>query len=508
MKKTSTNMMPAKRLAVAVAAVCATMSVPVFAGDDMKGLMELLLKKGVITQQEYDQHIKAAEDAAENQAFKEKRLSEDVAKLNKAAEKSAKSGLVKTNGLGIESADGNFTANLEGRLHMDFRSFSGSIPESTNANTNASLLKGSDAFELRRARLGINGTVYKDIDYKVLMNMVGSDTNNVEEAWVNYKVAPAAQLRFGRFKHPFNLEEYGTSSNNLDFMQRSYVNQIAPAKQIGAMIHGVPTAGTTYAASIYQNGFAQVSTAGNYEGAARATVNFSEIANFPNNTVAHLGLAGTSGKFDLAATSSSASTTFITIRDENRGSDIFTWKGATSSASADKANTVDRSTAGLEVALAYDAFKFQAEYAKQKLSAVNDANTDLGNGHITTQYVSGIYNLTGEKWSDTYKNGGFGATKPNSNFSFSGGGTGAWQLGMRVSQFKADDFTANSTSANTTTVTGGKTYTVGLNWLLNPNARFMLNYAHTKLDSNLDNGRTGTGGDTEDAIALRAQYNF
>ena len=70
MKNSSTRTMTAKRIAVAVAAVCATMSAPSFAaGTDMKALMDLLLKKGVITQQEYYQKIQAA---AENEAFKEK----------------------------------------------------------------------------------------------------------------------------------------------------------------------------------------------------------------------------------------------------------------------------------------------------------------------------------------------------------------------------------------------------------------------------------------------------
>ncbi|NCV94790.1 MAG: response regulator, partial [Burkholderiaceae bacterium] len=51
---------------------------------------------------------------------------------------------------------------------------------------------------------------------------------------------------------PFNLEEYGTSSNNIDFMERSYVNQISPAKKGGFMAHGVLENGITFAGSVYQ----------------------------------------------------------------------------------------------------------------------------------------------------------------------------------------------------------------------------------------------------------------
>ena len=59
------KMIAAKRIAVAVAAVCATMSAPAFAADDVKNLLDLLLKKGVITQAEYDTYVKS--DAFENQ---------------------------------------------------------------------------------------------------------------------------------------------------------------------------------------------------------------------------------------------------------------------------------------------------------------------------------------------------------------------------------------------------------------------------------------------------------
>jgi len=50
MNNTPTGLIAAKRLAVAVAAVCATLAAPAFADDDVKVLLDLMLKKGVITQ--------------------------------------------------------------------------------------------------------------------------------------------------------------------------------------------------------------------------------------------------------------------------------------------------------------------------------------------------------------------------------------------------------------------------------------------------------------------------
>jgi hypothetical protein len=113
MKNSSTRTMTAKRIAVAVAAVCATMSAPSFAaGTDMKALMDLLLKKGVITQQEYDQNIQAA---VENEAFKEKRTADDLKNLNNIAIKNKDTGSVMKNGIGIQSPDGLYTCRFSGQ---------------------------------------------------------------------------------------------------------------------------------------------------------------------------------------------------------------------------------------------------------------------------------------------------------------------------------------------------------------------------------------------------------
>jgi phosphate-selective porin OprO/OprP len=53
------------------------------------------------------------------------------------------------------------------------------------------------------------------------------------------------QLRLGKFKMPFSLEEL-TSSNYIDFQERSFANALAPAKLTGAMLHGVPVKGLYY----------------------------------------------------------------------------------------------------------------------------------------------------------------------------------------------------------------------------------------------------------------------
>jgi phosphate-selective porin OprO/OprP len=469
------------------------MSAPSFAaGSDMKALMDLLLKKGVITQQEYDQNIQAA---VENEEFKEKRLSSDVNKLNKLAEKTSKGGLVKSNGLGLESTDGQHSINLVGRVHFDARSFDSNFANGVAAEKDAA--KFGDNFEIRRARLGVNGFVFKDITYEGVFNMVGSDTNVVDTAWINYGFNKSAQVRVGRFKQQFNLEEL-TSSNNIDFMERSYVNALTPGKKVGVMIHGVPMDGTTYGVSAYQNGISQISGAGSFEYSGRLTANIAKLANI-NDSVIHLGAAGTTGTFDVAA---AATGTVVSLRSEHRGIDSV-YTASYAGGSAANATAVNKTLAGIEFAYGYGPAKLQAEMAEAKFST-SIPTTDVV-GKVKVNYVAVLYNLTGEKWSDAYKDGAFGSIKPLSNFGQGSSGTGAFQLGLRLSEYDASDVTGTITGSSK-----GKTTTLGLTWFLNTNARMMLNYAQTKFDTPFI-AKDVTGGvasDKENAIMLRSQFNF
>jgi hypothetical protein len=196
----------AKRIAVAVAAVCASLSTPAFAAaDDLKSLMDLLLKKGVITQAEYNEHIKAAEDAAENREFKEKRIDADVAKANAYLLKNADAGQVMKNGIGIQSADGRNSIQLMGRLHMDYRGYSdGSVAAASDPFT--------DQLDIRRARLGVTGQIDKDWKYQIqgtygmTSNGMSESATIVDVAYLDYAANPAAMVRFGKFKMPFSLK--------------------------------------------------------------------------------------------------------------------------------------------------------------------------------------------------------------------------------------------------------------------------------------------------------------
>lgn len=478
----SKKLVAAKRVAIAVAAVCASLSAPVYANDS-KALLDLMLKKGVITQKDYDEFVEATKDSEENKAFKEQRLDQDVSKAVKYIQKNADSGQVMKNGLGFQSADGNNSVALTGRVHFDTRQFSEGVYQ--------------DRMEVRRARLGVKGQIAKDFKYEIVGDFGISNSSSpiadagmsnqltgTDVAYMDYAGYQPIQVRIGRFKMPFSLEQL-TSSNNIDTIERSLMGQVegefVPAKETGAMIFGSPVSGFTYAlaASRGRGNSTAATTTADYIG--RVTANIGELTG-NKDYIAHLGLAYSDGEVR-------SGTAITSGRTEAREEDKF-FTGAST------ASLATRNRQGIEAALAYSAFKLQGEMFNVKYDDSAAADKE-----VKGNYIQAVWNLTGESHNYSNSSGTFGGLKVKSPFTMNGG-TGAWQLVIRHSEL--DGSGAGTISAGKTN--GAKAWTYGVNWVLNENARVMLNYIKTDYNSAVTNpGQSLLG---QEAIVLRGQLAF
>jgi phosphate-selective porin OprO/OprP len=116
---------------------------------------------------------------------------------------------------------------------------------------------------------------------------------------------------------------------------------------------------------------------------------------------------------------------------------------------------------------------------------------------IKGYYVLATYNITGESYN--YKDGVFGAVKPTNPLDK--GGRGAWQVGVRMSEFDASPITVAAGKSNRATA-----MTYGLTWFATDNLRFMVNYVDTKFDQLV--GASGSRVKGDQAIMFRSQLNF
>ena len=95
----------------------------------------------------------------------------------------------------------------------------------------------SDAFDLQRARVGIDGRVSRYVSYQVEREM--RDTKDPwRDVFVNVRPLRPVQIRLGRFKIPFSLEQT-TGSMDGSFAYRSLAaTYLAPSRDVGAMVRG------------------------------------------------------------------------------------------------------------------------------------------------------------------------------------------------------------------------------------------------------------------------------
>ena len=464
-----------KKLSIVVALAAV---IPAYA-DEYKDTLDLLLQKGIITQQEYNTKIESHTERLENKQFNAARIDKDLRDNNNARFTKANDGSVMENGIGLKSKDGNNTIQLTGRVHMDYRYYTPDYGTSQTTDAYQNLA------EIRRARFGVRGQFAKDFKYEIVGNFgndVGASSTStlMDVAWVNYAANPEMQFQFGLFKMPFSLEQL-TSSNNIDFMERSLIGQVEgefiPSKETGFMIHGVPKTGLTYALALSRGRANKDATNDGFDYIGRVTTNIAELQ-ASKAYIAHLGAAYSVGDIKSGVTPASG-------RTESRSQSAFFTGSALSG------DTV-RTRQGLEAAFAYNALKVQAEQFNFKYDPTTGDNVE-----IKGYYVQAVYNLTGESFN--YKDGAFSSIKPAN--AIDKGGRGAWQVGVRMSEFDAGDISVATGKTNRATA-----MTYGLTWFATDNLRFMLNYVDTKFDALVGSSGSRVNGDR--AVMFRSQLSF
>ena len=164
-----------------------------------------------------------------------------------------------------------------------------------------------------------------------------------------------------------------------------------------------------------------------------------------------------------------------------------------------------------EIGGSFGSFHAEAEYAVASFEDAYGTATAPRDADVTAYYVQAGYFLTGEKKVYKKDRGAFGSPKPDNAY-------GAVELVARYESISNDETGTGTAGGCVTPAVGGAALptgvtvraatkcdisqvTLGANWFVNPNVRFMLNYYLAEADY-------GVGKDEPEAISLRAQFGF
>jgi len=363
-------------------------------------------------------------------------------------------------GIRMQSEDGQFKVKFGGRIMNDWAWFNQSVEHDTTFGN------FQDGTEMRRTRLYLSGTLYKNTVFKFQYDWAGSKVST-KDMYVGIKDVPIlGTVSIGNQHEPLGLETL-TSSKYITFMERSVVSDMTPERNSGIKFKKSLAGGrATCSAGIFRDTGSNGKSVGdgNYAGTARLTgVPWRD----DDHGLVHLGVAAS-------------------YRNPNGpvefGSKPEAHLAGTSVKTGELAADAVQLIAG-ELAIVMGSASIQAEGIMSKL---DNAPTD--DPTFRAAYGSLSYFVTGEKRDYKSSSATFGRTTPLSNLG--DGGNGAVELAGRVSY----------SDLNSGGISGGSMtdITAGINWYLNPNTRFMLNYVRSDV--------TDIG--TADILQTRFQIDF
>jgi len=454
---------------------------PAVAGSDLLPLLKVLRDNGAITAEQYDQLRMQAADAGQvaggdcrPQTPRSTPARESTATLAAASaaagkETTARAESARTatedlgpslktrGGLSIESADEAFAFGLGGNVWVDAAAYD----EDSSALGNG--------LELRRGRVKLEGRLFHDWGFQAEYDFAGNEAE-VKDAYLAYEGFDDLSIKLGQFKEPFSLEEQ-TSGSNITFMERALpVEAFSPGRKLGL---GVSSGGKGWsaAAGLFGNAIGdETDDEGDSGWGAAARATYAPIDS--KGRLVHLGSsiayrqtdADNEIRYRTRPESHVTDQRLVDTRDIEAADEALTW--------------------GLEGAGALGPVSLQGEYIQGQV----DRRDALPGLQFDGWYLFASWLITGEERRYDDKQGRFEGVDPKGPY-------GAWELALRYSRVDLSD----------ADIQGGKEQdvTLGLNWYLKENLRFMANYIWVDADPDKDGQRDRPG-----IFQIRAQLDF
>ncbi len=384
-------------------------------------------------------------------------------------------------GFFLKSADGDFLFKMRAYTQADGRFFIATQGDPT-ANT----------FGIRRMRIVFEGTLSKVFDFKFMPDFAGS-VLVLQDAYLDVQFLSELKLQSGKFKAPIGLERLQSPLNML-FIERALPTNLVPNRDIGVQIHGDPFEGAlNYAVGVFNGvpdgGSADVDNHDNKDLAARLFATPFVKSELPALEGLGVGVAGTFGSQQGTVTApnlptyrSAGQLTFFRYLSDGMESGTTIAKGTISRISP-------------QTYYSCGPFSLLGEYVQSSQSVQKAAKrATLKN---KSSQVAASFVLTGE-------NASYKGVIPETPFDPAAGTWGAFEIAARFNELDVDDAAFPTFAKSTSSVTRASAVAVGLNWYMNRNVRFTIDFEQTTFDGGAASGDLKN----EKAIMTRFQVAY
>ncbi len=412
-------------------------------------LLDLLRAKGDISDEQYQEMLTQAE---KEEATSQSASSKAEVLPSVPAEKPRTKVTANYKGLGISSPDGRFKFQVGGRIQADWNVFEQDITPL------------GDGMTLRRARLKMQGTMYKDFKFKIEVNFDPGGKVEVTDGWLSYQgfkpMGLPLVLTVGHQKVPFSQQSMSSSDWQV-FQERSMQDAFIDNPAIGRRRLGfvARTYGTHWLADagVFAEGTRKPDADNDSFGTAGRVLFYPLIeerrllilggAVYYRSWNRNDPLDGEDLRFAARPEGHIAGEKLINTGWMSPMDDTIMYNG--------------------QVSGVLGSFHAQAEYTGVRVSRTGEENISF-NGW----YVQAGYFLTGENRVYDRKSGKYKRPVPKSMVG--DGGWGAWELAARYSEM---DLASGD-------IQGGKerNVTVGVNWWMNRSFLIRVNYVRADTD--------------------------
>jgi phosphate-selective porin OprO/OprP len=403
-------------------------------------------------------------------------------------------------GFRIQSADAANVLRVRGVLHFDGRRFADDITPGT-----------ADTWIFRRIRPTLEGTLNGIYDFRFTPDFAGGRTF-ILDAFVAARLKPWAVVTAGKFKVPVGLERL-VSATDLRFIERALPTSLVPNRDLGVQLGGDLAGGLVNYSFGYFNG---VSDGGSSDGNTptadaendtngdwAARVFFQPFINSDNFALRNLGF-GVAGTF-VDSTGSTATTLLPSYRTPGQQT-FFSYRGTTAASGATPAvngtfANGDRVRWTPQAYYSIGSFGVLGEYVNVSQD-VTRATPTAGLRSETLDHTAWHVQLA---WFATGEDEQFRGFTPGSIFSLDNKTWGAWELVARYHELDIDDAAfvggTNSFANPDTAASKASAWGVGVNWYLNQNYKWSLNYDVTSFE-----GGAAAGADRSDEKAMFTRF--